>query len=260
MRTPFYILMFSVVSGCGTYLPSLTGNEQDRLFVEDVHRNIQCEIIEAIYEANAQAAEISALQEKTVDFFKKWGVKYTLTLNVVEDSSFNPSINVLSPTTPAAMLGAGDSVFTLNGGLALSAKATRTETDQVFNSISDLSDQNLCVADAQNSTSVFENKLGVQPWLTTRLGLVQSGLITSITNKESFTYQVKFEIGKRSGTTPKWAFVKRGLKDAGTVLGAGRATSHSVLITFGPTVDGRQELATGADALHNARLISEAIN
>ncbi|WP_026941728.1 hypothetical protein [Hellea balneolensis] len=260
MRVIFYLAIIGCLSACGTTLPPLTNNNQDQLYVEDVHRAIRCEIVGAIAEAYEQAYTIGKIEQSKVDFFEKWGVKYTLTLNVVEDSSFNPTLNLLSPTTPAEMLDPGDSVFTLESGLTFSAKATRTETDQVFHTVSFLNNQNTCVGSTTTNKPIFGNSIGVQPWLTTRLGLVQSRLIASISDKESFTYQVKFEIGKRGNVTPKWAFVKRTLKDGSFISGAGRASSHSVLITFGPVDDTRRGLAETAEAIHTARLIGQAIN
>lgn len=256
------IIFFAAIclSACGTKLPSLAGGGEEQLFVEDVHRAIQCEIIDAIHEANAQAAFISRTQPEKVDFFEEWGVKYTLTLNVVEDSTLNPSFNILNPTTAVDMLNPGDSVFTLGAEFKHTAKATRTETDQVFNTVDFIGAQRSCDSTPASGRVIFGNDIGVMSWLLTRLGLVQSGLITSISEKESFTYQVKFEIGASTSITPKWAFVKRELADIGPDFGVGRTSSHSVLITFGPVSKTRSGLARDAEAIHNARLISLAIN
>ena len=160
------------------------------------------------------------------------------------------------------MLESGSSVLTLNPGFTLSSKATRIETDQVFNTVEFLETKNNCKPDKQLNHPFFNNALGIQPWLTTRLGLVQSGLLESISEKESFTYQLKFEITKRAGVTPKWEFVRRTLKDFSPTGESGRVTSHSFLITFGPVSEDktRQSLSSQAEAIHTARLIGLASN
>lgn len=251
-----------VITGCGTTVPALYGNDkgQDQLFVEQVHLAIQCEIIYAIKAADVQAAKLAAVEKEKVDFFKKWGVKYTLSLNVVEDTSFTPNLNLISRTTPIAMLESGDSVLTLNPGFTLSSGATRIETDQVFKTVESVQTKNNCAPDEKFNHPFFNNSLGIQPWLTTRLGLVKSGFFESISEKESFTYQLQFEITKRVGVTPKWEFVRRTVKDASPNGAAGRVTKHSILITFGPVSEDktRESLSTQAEAVHNARLIGLA--
>jgi len=257
------ILSCSVlVTGCGTTRPALYSSDKDQLFVEQVHKAIQCEIVYAIHVANKQASAMDPSEKDKIDFFKKWGVKYTLTLNVVEDTSFTPNLNLISRTTPIAMLESGDSVLTLNPGLTFSSKATRIETDQVFKTVEFLETQNKCEPDEHFNHPFFNNSLGIQPWLTTRLGLVKSGIFESISEKESFTYQLQFEIGKRVGVTPKWEFVRRTLKDVSPIGEGGRATSHSFLVTFGPVSKDktRQSLSDQAEAIHTARLIGLASN
>lgn len=260
MRIFFTVLSLLFLSACGAFVPNLTSSGDDALFVENVHYSIRCELIATIHDANIQAAAIERLTNAKIDFFEKWGVKYTLTLGVVEDTSLTPSLNILSPATPASLLNPGDVVFTLNTGLGLSAKATRTETDQSFNTVKFLGNKKPCGKETPNNgIVVFGNNLGIHAWLTTRLNLVREGYISSLTNKEAFTYQVTFEIGKRGNLDPKWAFIQRSLKDTGGLFNTGRRTTHTILVTFGPVTGDRQQLAPEAAAAHNALLIGNSI-
>lgn len=260
MRFFYTIPIFALLSGCGTFVPSLTSAGGDFLFVRDVHRSIRCELIETVHEARLQADAIAELEGVDFEFYKNWGVRYTLTLSVVEDTSLNPSLNILSPTTPANLLSPGDVVFTLNTGLKFTAKATRTEIDQAFNTVGYLEGEELCPKGIPNNrVVVFGNDLGIRSWLITRLQLVKDRLITSLTNKEAFSYEVKFEIGKRGNLDPKWAFIQRNVKDSGGLFNSGRATTHTILVTFGPVSADRQELAPEAAATHNALLTGTLI-
>ena len=144
---------------CGTTPPALYGSGPDQLFVEQVHKAIQCKIIYAIKTADTQSATLTLEEKKKIDFFKKWGVKYTLTLNVVEDTSFTPNLNLISRTTPIAMLESGNSVLTLNPGFTLSSKATRIETDQVFKTVKFLKTEINCEPDEQLNHPFFKNSL-----------------------------------------------------------------------------------------------------
>ena len=117
-----------MTAGCGTVVPNLSYTEEDKVYVRDVHLSIRCELAQAINEAYRQSEALALarqnggnenvfgrfIQKNKSDFFKKWGVKYTLKLKVIEDSSLAPQFNVLSPVTPASMLNPGDVVFTLN--------------------------------------------------------------------------------------------------------------------------------------------------
>ncbi|MEP2890748.1 hypothetical protein [Tateyamaria sp.] len=244
-----------VLSSCGTQVPNLTLSDEDQLFVEDVHLAIRCELIQAVHEANIQANALESFHSKTVDFFESWGVKYTLTLRVVENSSANISLSGTSDTSPNP----GDTVATVGLGLGGSAKATRTEIDQSFNTVKVYSNEEFCSDAVDNKISPSGGDLGIGSWMRTRLALVDQDLIGPISEKESFTYQVQFDVARTGSISPTFTFIQRQLSSAAVPLSGGRSTAHSVLVTFGPADPSRAKLAEEAAQVHNARIIGAAI-
>ena len=249
-----------VIAGCGTYVPKISKFKDDQLYTIDVHRSIQCEIIDAVHLAYKKAGELKNLRGTTADFFRPWGIKYALTLNVVEDSSINPSIDVLNPATPLGLLLPGTSVLTLNTGIKLTTKATTTQTDQKFNLVETIGGSLPCRDAPKNRIVALGDNLRIKSWMLTRIALVDSGFIDTLDPKESFTHEVKFEIGKRGNVDPRWTFLQHKFNKAGGLFNAGRTRNHSVLITFGPVDPSRKKLALRAESLHNARLFGNAVS
>lgn len=219
--------------------------------MQDVHLAIRCELIDAVHEAKRQATAIASLRENTADFFDSWGIKYTLTLQVVENSSANIALGGTSNPTPNP----GDTVATLGVGLGGTAKATRVETDQSFSTVKLYAEEKACSGELTNKFVPNGSDLGFSSWILTRLGLVDSGVIGSLTERESFTYRVQFDIARIGSFSPTWTFVQRELSSVAVPLSGGRSVTHSILITFGPTNAARSKLAEDAAAVHNASII-----
>ena len=154
------------LGGCGTYVPKLRYVGDEYLLPENVHDSVQCELIAAVRAAKDQRAVIGP----TASFFADWGVRYTLLLSVVEDTSISPNLNVVSPTTPATALNPGDVVFTLGAGFNVSAKATKTDTDYAFYTVSDLAAAGTCPDGIpKNEVVTFGNDLELDGWILSRL-------------------------------------------------------------------------------------------
>ncbi|MEM6463902.1 MAG: hypothetical protein AAF724_18505 [Pseudomonadota bacterium] len=249
----YSLVPIAMLAGCGTYVPLLTLSGEQPLLIEDVHRSIHCEVRATVAEANRQATAIARSENKEIDFYRKWGVKYTLTLSVAEDLSLNPNVNIVSPTAPANLLNPGNTVFTLGTGIRITTKATKTNTDNAFDTVERIAAKGPCKQGVpKNRLIVFGNDLGLTSWMLTRLNLVREGYITSLTAKESFQYEAKFEIGRRGNADPKWTFIQRSLKDTSGLFNAGRNSSHSIVVTFGPVEEGRQQLAPEAAVAHQS--------
>lgn len=230
------------------------------MFVEDVHKAIRCELISSVHEAQLQAATIASLrqgssaQPKSVDFFETWGVKYTLTLKVVEN--FSARINVGGNSNPTP--NPGDTVATIGVGFAGSAKATRTETDQSFSTVKLYGQEKKCPP-MSNKIVPDGSGLGLGKWMRTRIGLVDSAVIGSITEQESFNFQAQFDIARTGSLSPAWTFVQRELASVSTPISGARSTVHSILVTLGPTNAARTKLAEDAAAIHNAIILGNFV-
>nr|WP_319385725.1 hypothetical protein [uncultured Roseibium sp.] len=247
--------MTVLLAGCGTYVPPLSYAVSDLIYSIEVKKNIQCEIIDAVHLAYKKAEELRRVDGVDRRFFKDWGLLYSLTLNVIENTSLDPSLGVTS-------LPPGNVVFTLNSGLNVSAAATRVETSQDLFLVRDVAKQNRCEDRPKNKIQPFQNNLGLSDWLIGRLAEVDAGLVKSIGPKESFTYKITFEIKRGVGVSPSWAFIDSNLSQTSGVFGAGRTTRHTALFTFGPIKPGtsRVELTQTAFAVYSANLIGDAIN
>lgn len=254
--TLFLLGALFAFSGCGRSVPDLTPSGKDQLFVEDVHLAIQCELTKAIHEAYRQSSAAAALGAKGTDFFKTWGIKYTVTLNVAESLSAGASLGGTSDVTPTA----GDTVATVGVGFGGSAKATRVETDQSFQTVAHYARRKSCADNTDNKIAPNGRDLGIGGWMRTRVSLVHRDIITSVNEAESFTYKVQFDIVRSGSFAPTWTFVQRHLGSADLSLAGSRSTAHSVLVTFGPTERGDTELAPPASAVHNANLIGTFVD
>lgn len=247
------VLVSMILSGCGTFVPALSYHSDDQMYTSGVHASIQCEVVDAIHETYRQKGRIESLRGTNISFFEDWGLLYTLTLNVVENTKLDPSLKAMS-------LPPGNVVFTLNSGLNLSAKATRKETTQVFSVVRSLAKEAKCEKRPKSNIQLVGNKLGLGSWLRTQLSLVDLGVIKSLTPKESFTYQMTFEIVRSANVNPSWTFAKGNLSQTSGIFATGRTTSHTVLFTFGPTTKDRLQLEESALVVHTANLIGDAVN
>ena len=244
------------LSGCGGRVPNFVPSGDDQLFVDEVHMAIRCEIIAAVHEANQQALEISSYRSSTVDFFETWGIRYTLTLQVAENSSANASVSGTSNVAPSP----GSTVATVTTGIGTSAKATQTTTDQSFNTVKLYSREKLCADELNNRIVPRGRDLGIGEWLRQRLALVDRGIIGSLTEAESFNYKTQFEVSRTASLSPLWTFLLRDITSASIPLAAGRSTVHSVSVTIGPTTPDRTKLAETASTVHDASIFGIFIN
>lgn len=259
----YFILCFfsPILVGCGSFVPSASYVQDDQLYEIDVKASIDCSVIDAVHEAYKQSAFLSNLRGQRVDFFENWGLQYSYTLKVIEDTSINPSLDLLTPTTAVSLLTPGDVVFTLGTGVKFTAKATKTVTNGDFDPMDVWNSQNKCKdEDPRNKISLARDDLGITSWLTSRLAFVDSGSITSLTAKEAFTYKLEFEIGKRANADPSWSFISRNLSEVSGLFSTGRKKTHTLQLTLGPTDPARVTLARQAAEQHFAGLIGSAIN
>lgn len=250
----FLIIFLAVLSSCGTYIPNLDEPKNDQLFTSKVHYSIFCEAIGAIHLASKKKTELAKFSGVDNDFFEDWGLLYNVSLRTIENSAIDPTL-VVGSIPP------GSVVFTLNAGVRFSAQATRLETSQVFSSVKRLRSLNKCKeGDSDNILVPSGSNLGLSKWLLDQIRIVETGIISSINSREPFTYMVTFDIGKSGNVTPQWAFTNRNVSRASGLFSAARNTTHSVLFTFGPVADDRLKLEANALAVHNARLIADAIS
>ena len=102
-----------ILCGCGTKVPLLSTTVKDKVLVSDVHIGITCEITDAIHRIIQRANNTPHPERKRIDRFRGRGVKYALTLTVIEDSTVGFGLGTNSSANPNP----GDSVLTVGSGL-----------------------------------------------------------------------------------------------------------------------------------------------
>ncbi|MET4238589.1 hypothetical protein [Bradyrhizobium sp. RT10b] len=204
-----------------------------------------------------------------------WGIEFTLTLQVTENSSLNPSL-ALSGFPP-------QTGFTL--GLSGTASSSATRTDK-FTSLyivkdlrTDLGKTDECFYDqktferrnyvAPGSSLLIRSDLRILDWLYGALHVedtYKSQADDPRTKDDIYSYDVKFAIVTSGTANPAWKLLRVATNQSGSaaLLGAGRTRTHELLMTFGPTQkdpkSGRTSLSTAASNSHLASEIGAAVS
>jgi hypothetical protein len=261
-------LLSILFSGCGLRVPDISesGNATDsQILVQDILTNVTCEMREAF--ARLQKAHPGGT------FLDSWGVQTTLTLTHDEKGSFAPSA-LWSP------IGSATSLFTLAGGIDLSADATRTNKINAFYLVSELKRAQCPTGFRPNGPLLLQSDLKLAEWLFTAVGAVNTKTIdmdlTSRAVKENaLQHQIKFEIVTGVSATPSWKLKEVTVNPGGDFFKTSRTRTHDLIITLAEAdkeivasvvgKNGRRArtvvarpIQQGAD-LHQSTLISGAI-
>jgi hypothetical protein len=259
------LLASSVLSGCGTYVPSIQEFPKDaadgQMLVQAIVTNIKCEVQDAVALAYSRYPRT---------FMDTWGVQMTLSLAIDEKSSATPSVNWLPPSPTSA-------VFNLGAAATLSASATRTNKLNSFYTVQELKALGPCVtSNRPGGPMLLQSDLKLKEWLFDAMSTSSTGAVPYSRNTVSgpfkqnvISHEVKFEVVTGGSITPGWRLARATVNQSGSFLGATRTRTHNLNITFGPTdvvivpvlvsnsVVQRQELRVPNTAAANAHLASE---
>ena len=248
----------SLLVGCGTYVPNITDNGEDQNYFLKINESIKCELIATLDEIENQHKQITYLEPSEKNkyqldqfwaFFNKWAVKYTLSLSTTSSSNFNPTLSILHPSIPNSSLVAGDKVFTINPGFGFSASATGKETSSSFYLVSQLINEDECEKD--NPLVLFGNDLKLAPSILRRMSGLKSNLIHFTDKSSNISTTRSFEINRTASADPKLSFVLEDVSGVNALFGAGRKSSHSVVVTLGPADEQKQDLFPTVAIFHN---------
>jgi hypothetical protein len=269
------------LGGCGTYVPYMEEITDQREVDLDaggvLERNIKiqvyCELKAAVLAVtdphSPDYVGIYRNQQYSAALPDNWGIELTLTLQVDENSSLNPSLaSVASPT------------FTLGLGATLSSTATRIDKFTFFYMVRDLRTTlgraDRCFYDEAGtrrdiklpgSSLLIQSDLRIKDWLKDALNVEANykSQATDPTKKDDiYSYDVKFVVVTNGTANPAWKLVRVSTNQTGSpLLGAGRSRSHDLLMTFGPTEKptkgGSRTLSTAAANSHLASEIGTAV-
>jgi hypothetical protein len=273
----------SLIGGCGTYVPHMEEIIDQREVDLDaggvLERNIKiqvyCELkaaVLAVTDPNSpEYIGIYRKQQYSSALPDDWGVELTLTLQVDENSSANPSValNTFSPPS-----------FTLGLGATLSSTATRVDKFTFFYLIKDLRTTlgraDRCFFDEAGtrrdiklpgSSLLILSDLRIKDWLKDALNVeanYKSQATDPAKKDDIYSYDVKFVVVTNGIANPAWKLVRVSTNQSGSpLLGAGRTRSHDLLMTFGPTEKPKngapRTLSTSAANSHLASEIGTAV-
>lgn len=255
-----------LLAGCGWTVPELeTGKDPhaSALKPRDIAYHVRCELALAFYNV------FHSVQEKNrnpLDFFASWAAKATLKLIVDEKSNISPSF----AATPTG-------VFSVGGGVTLSAQATRTETIGFFLLLSDLfeksqKNQPLRLKPPtpckQKSPILIQSDLKMEQWIESLAMLATAPESISDPFKtggplDATSHEIQFIVIASGSLTPTWTLVSATVNPDSPFVGASRTQTDDLLITLGPLeqVAGTRALAASItlDQQHFAAQIGQSV-
>lgn len=261
-----------VLSSCGTYVPAIQeipGRSSDgQLFVQAIVQNVACEVQNAVYDViNTDKADFrkKAIPWRQTSWLDGWGVQVTLNLTVDETSGINPTASWVAPG-----LSAPSSIFNLDGGLNLSADATRTDTLNAYYSVQELVKRRCSPESRPGGLFLMQSDLKLKEWLLYVTMLQGTGEIALPNDPEGplkqnvISHEVKFVVVSSGTLTPGWKLTDLSINQSGSFLSAGRTRTHDLIITLGPMdkallAKGLKAPASAAANIHFAAQIGTAI-
>jgi hypothetical protein len=259
------IALAALVSGCGLYVP-----QKDPLHANDIDprnnmsrqgkiesniiANIRCEVTRGVYNAVATG---------NVPWLAGWGAQISLNLTWDEQSSINPG---LTYTTP---IGIGPDMFSLGGGLAGSAHATRNEaiTFTLENKtllreamLTSRTRSGLDCSALQEGATV-QSDLKIDEFIYDKATIAggHEARTSAIDYPQFSTFQetLTFVVSFGGNVTPSWKLIRLSINPGGQFLNGTRTNISTIIITLGPIAKpaspaGPAELALQAAVQHNA--------
>lgn len=245
---PFALTLFTLTSGCGTYVPQVQefweSVEISHEMEFRIKKNIFCEMVHALREVRK---EVTFNDQPAIP--DSYGVQMQVNLTVEEVSALNPSV-VLNDTLRNAVRN-GVTVpqsFNLTGTATASATATRTDTSYSYYNVGVISrpGANKWCDDPQDlrgSSPLLKSDLGIKDYLYSAV-LGADYLHSSVPAKggagktaklDVYSYEIKFVAVTNGSINPTWKLVN---VSAGTgslpLANTGRTRTHDLILTFGP--------------------------
>jgi hypothetical protein len=227
--------IITAVAGCGYVTPELQENRGDivagQQLVDSIGYNIKCEIQDAVHNIY-----FNKDHPRTSTFLDSWGAQTTLTLQVEEKSTLNPTANWIPPNPMTAL-------FNLLFGGSLSGDAFRQEKLNSYNTIQQIKALGPCGSDRPGGILLMQSDLGLAEWLQDNVTLADTGRIQYALDYADgplktnvLSHEIKFQITTIGNVTPGWKLRTWQVNQSGTLLSASRDRINDLTITLGPTV------------------------
>jgi hypothetical protein len=231
------------LGGCGTYVPEIQDfgdsapgdiSNAGRVYVQDIVRNIRCDVSKAINDLYAQeASRGSGKGLQDIAFLNDWAAQITLNLTVDEKGIVAPTANIIPIGQPVRW------IFNLGLGASGSSEAQRVDKVSYIYLVSDIRKWK-CPDPRPNGFMLLTNDLKFKEWLYDAVALEVTHTANLPTdadgpNKSSILYyEVKFDVATSGTVSPGWKLVNATINQTGTFLTATRDRTHDLQITLGP--------------------------
>lgn len=282
-RALLFLTMMTPIGGCGTYVPYMSEIidapegllEAGGALEKNIKLQVYCELKAAVLAVTTPGSPYY------MAIFRKglyspalpddWGVELTLTLQVEESSSVNPS----------AIWNASPPTFAVGASATASSTATRIDKFTSFFLVGDLridlGKTDRCFYDentherrdfsAPGSSLLIRSDLRMREWLYGALhveGNYKSEQDDPSKKGDIYSYDMKFAVVTSGTANPSWKLVRVSTNQSGpSLLQASRSRTHDLLMTFGPTEKpkggGTRTLTTAASNSHLASEIGTAV-
>jgi len=282
-RALLSLIMMSSIGGCGTYVPYMSEIidapegplEAGGALEKNIKLQVYCELKAAVLAVTTpDSPYYMAIFRKGLYWPAlpdDWGVEFTLTLQVEESSSVNPS----------AIWAASPPTFAVGASATASSTATRIDKFTSFYLVkdlrTDLGKTDRCFYDqktyerrdlrAPGSSLLIRSDLRIQEWLYGALhveGTYKSQQDDPSKKGDFYSYDVKFAVVTSGAANPAWRLVRVSTNQGGpSLLQANRSRTHGLIMTFGstekPKAGGSRTLTTAASNSHLASEIGAAV-
>jgi len=254
----------TALSGCGTYVPELAepfaSRSEAKSLVADIVEHLKCEVQYAVQSEVYQDLEINEIKQRPQFKFMNqgraspwldtYGAQITLMLTIDESSTLAASASFIDvlPQAQKQALGAGGN---------LNAKSTRKETLSFFVPFKDLTTAKAMSAAIEsgrvgkgypcNETGggAVRGDLKTKEWLDEVL--LQSNadakfgdaLASAAKKKDVIQHEISFYLTYGGNVNPSWSLTRFSADATTTLFSAARDNTQDVIITMGPTSDGK---------------------
>jgi hypothetical protein len=259
------ISMLLVLSGCGTFAPSLQEFGDEALLVQSIVTSIHCDVADAVKAVidKDSYGDLRRLGPVEREWYRHWGAEIALTLALDDTSTLSPNA-VGMPPSPAS------SIFTIGGNASISSEATRTDKVNYFFTMKQLYNRAPCRTGLQPRSGapsiIIQNDLKTRAWLNDQLLPYQTreaNLETSakgVLQQNVLSHEMKFIVTTSGGINPAWTLTRATINQSGTFFSTSRGRTSDLIVTFGP-LDPTQPnggLITQAEVAHQTSQIGLA--
>jgi hypothetical protein len=187
-------------------------------------------------------------------FLDTWGAQIALNLTIEEKSEVSPSVSWLP-----------NAIFSLAGGMDVSADATRTDIINAYHTIKEIRERKSCTAETRPGGGAFllSSDLKLEDLLFDSVTLndtKQNDLAADVKagplGQNVISHEVKFVVISSGNITPAWKLSRIfSVNSTGAFLSAQRNRTHDLTITLGPTDDtGKAPAPQAADVALSSQI------